>query len=246
MHTRVLLQVNDVTILGAGGEVSDFQHIQTLLDELTTDDYRTDDGLQMTPAEVSTGGPRAGRRIAGTYSLKQALRAPCRCAHTLRVVHHAHPDRSPMPTHLALPSAQVYSYLTRVMYNRRNKFNPLWNTLVVGGMQRVADPDPTSSASSLKPFLGMVSMVGTHYTDSHVATGEGATSGGREARQAQYRRVTMYGKQFVWFVARNSTLPQQTKNKKPMRANAPAAMAAYPDMKLVTPPCLGHHQSVCR
>ena len=50
MHTRVLLQVNDVTILGAGGEVSDFQHIQTLLDELTTDDYRTDDGLQMTPA----------------------------------------------------------------------------------------------------------------------------------------------------------------------------------------------------
>ena len=82
-----------------------------------------------------------------------------------------------MPTHLALPSAQVYSYLTRVMYNRRNKFNPLWNTLVVGGMQRVADPDPTSSASSLQPFLGMVSMVGTHYTDSHVATGEGAEFG---------------------------------------------------------------------
>ena len=103
MHTRVLLQVNDVTILGAGGEVSDFQHIQTLLDELTTDDYRTDDGLQMTPAEVSTGGPRAGRRIAGTYSLKQALRAPCRCAHTLRVVHHF----NTMPIQIAHPCPHI-------------------------------------------------------------------------------------------------------------------------------------------
>jgi len=30
---------------------------------------------------------------------------------------------------------EVHSYLTRVMYNRRNKFDPLWNALVLGGVK---------------------------------------------------------------------------------------------------------------
>lgn len=106
--TQRVVKVNDKTILGAGGEISDFQHLQTMLDELTTDDFRTDDGIQMSPSEL-------------------------------------------------------YAYLCRVMYNRRNKFNPLWNSLVIGGVQ----PDG-------KPFLGMVSMIGTHYVDKHVATGFGS------------------------------------------------------------------------
>ena len=46
------LQVNENTILGAGGEISDFQHIQTLLEELATDDYRVDDGISMAPQQV--------------------------------------------------------------------------------------------------------------------------------------------------------------------------------------------------
>ncbi|KAG2447740.1 hypothetical protein HYH02_007200 [Chlamydomonas schloesseri] len=103
--TQRLYRVNDKCVVAAGGEISDFQHISTLLDELTTDDYRIDDGIQLTPQ-------------------------------------------------------QVYSYLCRVMYNRRNKFDPLWNSLVVGGVQ----PDGSQ-------FLGMVGMIGTHYTDSHVTTG---------------------------------------------------------------------------
>ena len=28
----------------------------------------------------------------------------------------------------------LHSWLTRVMYNRRSQFNPLWNTYVVGGV----------------------------------------------------------------------------------------------------------------
>ena len=28
---------------------------------------------------------------------------------------------------------EIHSYLCRVMYNRRNKFDPLWNSLVVAG-----------------------------------------------------------------------------------------------------------------
>ena len=30
----------------------------------------------------------------------------------------------------------IYSWLTRVMYNRRSKFDPLWNTVVVGGLEK--------------------------------------------------------------------------------------------------------------
>ena len=46
-------QVNNHTILGAGGEISDFQHIQTLLNELSTDDYLVDDGISLAPQQVS-------------------------------------------------------------------------------------------------------------------------------------------------------------------------------------------------
>ena len=47
-----LVRVNDATALGAGGELSDFQYIQTLLEELATEDYCADDGIQLTPREV--------------------------------------------------------------------------------------------------------------------------------------------------------------------------------------------------
>ena len=29
----------------------------------------------------------------------------------------------------------LHSWLTRVLYNRRSRFNPLWNTFVVGGIE---------------------------------------------------------------------------------------------------------------
>jgi 20S proteasome subunit beta 7 len=50
--------------------------------------------------------------------------------------------------------------LNRVLYNRRNKFDPLWNTMVVGGI-----------LSDGKPFLGTIGMIGVSFTDSNVATG---------------------------------------------------------------------------
>ena len=37
--------------------------------------------------------------------------------------------------------------------------DPLWNSLVVGGLQ------------DGKPFLGTIGMIGVHYTDGHIATG---------------------------------------------------------------------------
>ena len=60
--------------------------------------------------------------------------------------------------------AELFSYLTRVMYERRNKFDPLWNSLVIAGVDK----------ESGESFLGTVGMIGSHYTDAHVATGFGA------------------------------------------------------------------------
>ncbi len=56
---------------------------------------------------------------------------------------------------------EIHSYLTRVMYQRRNKFNPLFNTIVVAGF------------SGGESFLGMVDSIGTAFTEDFVATGFG-------------------------------------------------------------------------
>ena len=34
-----------------------------------------------------------------------------------------------------LGPAEIHEYLSRVMYARRSKFDPLWNTLLVGGIK---------------------------------------------------------------------------------------------------------------
>lgn len=60
---------------------------------------------------------------------------------------------------IELGPREVYNYLCRIMYNRRNKMDPLWNSLIVGGVENG------------EPFLGTVGMIGTHYTDDHVTTG---------------------------------------------------------------------------
>jgi len=94
------------TLIGAGGEISDFQEIKSMLKGMEIDDFCQDDGCELLPSELHT-------------------------------------------------------YLTRVMYQRRNKFNPLWNDLVVGGFE------------GGKPYLGTVDSIATHYNDDHIATGYG-------------------------------------------------------------------------
>ncbi|XP_039157079.1 proteasome subunit beta type-4 isoform X2 [Eucalyptus grandis] len=94
------------SLLGASGEISDFQEILRYLDELILYDNMWDDGNSLGPKEV-------------------------------------------------------HNYLTQVMYNRRNKFNPLWNSLVLGGVKNG------------QKYLGMVSMIGVSFKENHVATGFG-------------------------------------------------------------------------
>ncbi|XP_061872111.1 proteasome subunit beta type-4 [Colius striatus] len=56
----------------------------------------------------------------------------------------------------------IHSWLTRVMYNRRSKLNPLWNSVVIGGYY------------GGESFLGYVDMLGVAYEAPTVATGFGA------------------------------------------------------------------------
>jgi len=39
------------------------------------------------------------------------------------------------PKELGLSPDQIHEYLARVMYARRSKMNPLWNSILVGGVK---------------------------------------------------------------------------------------------------------------
>lgn len=56
----------------------------------------------------------------------------------------------------------LHTWLTRVLYNRRSKFDPLWNTFLVAGIE------------DGEPYLGCVDKIGTAFIDSRIATGYGA------------------------------------------------------------------------
>jgi len=62
---------------------------------------------------------------------------------------------------IALKPKDLYTWLTRVLYNRRSRFNPLWLDMVVGGMQYD------------EPFLGHINLRGRAYTNNVIATGFG-------------------------------------------------------------------------
>jgi 20S proteasome subunit beta 7 len=45
-------RVNDTTIIGASGELSDFQYILDQLSDVVTDDFCMDDGISRGPKEI--------------------------------------------------------------------------------------------------------------------------------------------------------------------------------------------------
>ena len=100
-------KVNNTTIIGGGGEYSDFQYVNNLLDSLVTEDFCQDDG-----------------NIAGPQ--------------------------------------EIYSYVCRVMYHARSNNDPLWNELLVAGVENG------------KSLLGFVDMQGSNYEENVLATGYGA------------------------------------------------------------------------
>lgn len=62
-----------------------------------------------------------------------------------------------------LNARNLHTYLSKLLYKRRSNFNPLWNHLLVAGLD---DDD--------KPFLASADLRGTTFTAPSLATGFGA------------------------------------------------------------------------
>lgn len=62
-----------------------------------------------------------------------------------------------------LNAKNVHTYLSKVFYKRRSDFNPLWNQVLVAGL----DDDS-------KPFLASADLLGTTFSAPSLATGFGA------------------------------------------------------------------------
>ena len=78
-----------------------------------------------------------------------------------------------------LGPTEIYEYLSQVMYARRSKMNPLWNSILLAGFRNgkrffytplTAYCVPLIAVSS---FLGYVDLLGTTYQASTLATGFG-------------------------------------------------------------------------
>lgn len=63
----------------------------------------------------------------------------------------------------ALSAKNLHTYISKVMYKRRSDFNPLWNAILVAGV----DEDK-------KPFLASADLLGTTFSAPTLATGFGA------------------------------------------------------------------------
>ncbi|KAI0175545.1 20S proteasome subunit [Hypoxylon sp. FL1284] len=62
-----------------------------------------------------------------------------------------------------LNARSLHKYLSKLLYSRRSKFDPLWNSLLVAGL----DDDG-------KPFLAAADLLGTVFTSPSLATGFGS------------------------------------------------------------------------
>lgn len=62
-----------------------------------------------------------------------------------------------------MSARNLHTYLAKVMYKRRSDFNPLWNALLVCGLDEAG-----------KPFLASADLLGTTFSGPSMATGFGA------------------------------------------------------------------------
>lgn len=62
----------------------------------------------------------------------------------------------------SMAPAQLLNWLSRVMYQRRSKMDPLWNSVIIAGFRNG------------EAYLGTCDLYGTMYTDNFIATGLGA------------------------------------------------------------------------
>lgn len=84
-----------------------------------------------------------------------------------KIIHQKQIDEKQWNDGLSLYPAALHSWVTRVAYNKRSKFQPLMCAWVIGGLQ------PNEDTGKLDPFLGFVDKLGTSYKSNIVVTGFG-------------------------------------------------------------------------
>lgn len=114
---RRLKCVNSQTVIGGGGEYSDFQAVVDMLESEALENKCMADTLYEDEMEEDS-------------------------------------------------AREIWSFLRAVMYDRRNKMDPLWNDLVIAGYTK-------GEGGNMVPFLGTVDKIGTAFCDNFLATGFG-------------------------------------------------------------------------
>jgi len=102
---RRIQSVGENTLIGASGEVSDFQSVMETLENMNQEDLNADDGYRRSPSEV-------------------------------------------------------FNYLRAVMYQRRNKGNPLWNQLLIAGYKS----DGKSKRRSSSIHFPLISLIHSRHS----------------------------------------------------------------------------------
>eukprot|EP00095_Tigriopus_kingsejongensis_P007445 maker-scaffold403_size186359-snap-gene-0.51 protein:Tk07445 transcript:maker-scaffold403_size186359-snap-gene-0.51-mRNA-1 annotation:"hypothetical protein DAPPUDRAFT_99667" len=77
------------------------------------------------------------------------------------VIHQKQVDEDITGGGVTMKPEALHCWITRFLYNKRSKFDPLWTTVIVGGMQ------------DDKPFLGYCNYIGVAFKDDTIATGIG-------------------------------------------------------------------------
>jgi 20S proteasome subunit beta 7 len=109
---------NRKAVVGFGGDVSDMQYLDRLLNSLDVEE------------NYAVG---SGRDASGELE------------------------------HVLMSAKNLHTYLSKVMYKRRTDFNPLWNALLVAGLDE-----------KNVPFLASADLLGTTFSAPTLATGFGA------------------------------------------------------------------------
>lgn len=103
-----MLQVGKDTVIGVGGDISDYQYLERVLEQLNISEDYDNDGHE-------------------------------------------------------LAASNIFKYLSNLMYSRRSRMDPLWNAVVVAGIEPNGEP-----------FLSTVDLRGVTYSSASLATGFGA------------------------------------------------------------------------
>ncbi|KAK0628406.1 nucleophile aminohydrolase [Bombardia bombarda] len=124
----------DTTVVGFGGDVSDMQYLDRHLNELAIDESYENDTTETAAATTTSSSDPSSTST-----------------------------QTPNNPAGSLNAANLHKYLQKLLYRRRNDFDPLWNHILVAGLD-----------ASSKPFLASVDLRGTAFTSPSLATGFGA------------------------------------------------------------------------